>query len=79
MGFIETRRTAQGNSFRRVELFRFVAGVPGFSRRAVTYLPRSPSWKTEAVVEMEGTTGRSGFIFEWGNVIYCLIKRIFEL
>jgi hypothetical protein len=34
MGFIETRRTAQGNSFRRVELFRFVAGVSGiFSAR----------------------------------------------
>jgi hypothetical protein len=29
MGFIETRRATQGNSFRRVELFRFVAGRAG--------------------------------------------------
>jgi hypothetical protein len=29
MGFIETRRAAQGNSFRQIELFRFVAGRAG--------------------------------------------------
>jgi hypothetical protein len=29
MGFIETRRAAQGNSFRQVELFRLLPGHDG--------------------------------------------------